>query len=118
MFFVGSGNPDQAKYFRERVGIDATVLCNPDLAAYQAAGMKRGVLRTFGPRAVWNVLGSVARGYKPKRIQGDALQQGGVLVVSRTGEVLFHFADEVMGTKWPLDEVLAQVKRSTAPAAS
>ncbi len=108
-FIVGSGRPEQARDFLEKGGLDVTVFCNPDLAAYKAAGMKRGLLRTFNPKSAVNALGSLARGFRQGRTQGDAFQQGGVLVVSSAGKVLFHRADAVTGEKVPLAEILASL---------
>lgn len=117
LVIVGSGRPEQARDFLEatkleRAGGGVEVFCDEDLTAYRLARMKRGVLRTLGPRAAWNVVRTLARGYLPSgaRAQGDPYQQGGLLVVTKAGEIVFHHASDVAGERLPIEEAIAAAR--------
>jgi len=111
---IGSGNPDQAKDFQRTTGLDAPVFCDPDLKSYAGAGMKRGVGTFLKVATVTNAVRAFTSGFRQGRTQGDALQQGGVLVVAKGGALVYQHADEVGGEGLPLEEILAAVKRAKA----
>jgi hypothetical protein len=98
LFIVGSGTPEQGRAYRERHHLErATVLTDPSLRSYQLAGFKRGLGTLVAPRALWNYARSALAGSRQRRTQGDALQQGGVLVVRPGGEVAWRFVSRASG---------------------
>lgn len=113
---VGNGTPEQGKFFLEKTGLEADLYCDRDLDAYKAASMKRSVLRTLNPLSGFHMIRTWAKGFKPADVQGDLYQQGGVLVLTRAGDVAYHWASSVAGEAMPLDAILAAAKRA-APAA-
>ncbi len=96
---VGNGLPAMAKGFVERLKLagEARVLTDPKRQSYRLAGFRRGVWATLGPRALVNLLRALRKGLGTGKIEGDAWQQGGALVVARGGEVLFRYASARQG---------------------
>jgi len=117
---VGNGNPAQADYFRTRVlqlpaerGPDEPAIwTDPTLAAFNAAGMKRGRLRTFSPAAAGPLARALKNGFRQRRTMGDPWQQGGVLVVDQRGEVLFAHNNDNPGDHPTVEDVLAALARA------
>jgi hypothetical protein len=58
------------------------MVTDPTLEAYNRAGMKRGVLRTFNLKSAASAVRALGGGHTQGRTQGDTWQQGGVVVVS------------------------------------
>ena len=89
---VGNGEPEHIAAFVARHRIEdrpVTIVTEPSLAAYRAAGFERSLAATIGPRALWNELTAIARGYFPRRHEGDGLQQGGALLVDDARRLVY-----------------------------
>ena len=97
---VGSGPPTSLAAFAERNALDdkpVTILTDPSLAAYRAAGLVRSAWGTFGPRAVVDYVRAFTSGFSSRAADGDLLQQGGALVVDAGGRVTLHRVYESLG---------------------
>ncbi len=94
---VGNGAPMFIAGFRETTGYGGPIYTDPSLEVYKAAQLKRGVgtVLTFG--AAKATIGSLRRGFRQGKTQGDATQQGGVLVIARDGRVLYHHISDHPG---------------------
>jgi hypothetical protein len=111
---VGTGGPSFARAFQKDLGIlDVEVYIDSARRAYDLAGFRRGVSALIHPRAVWSYLRAFFAGHKYKGVQGDALQQGGVLVVTLDGTIVFRFASNVSGDHPEVERVLAAVREAT-----
>lgn len=104
---IGNGSPQQAAAFQKEHGAGFEVFVDPSLAAYSAAGLVRKLAATVTWRSALHGLRALKAGHRQGRIQGDALQQGGVLVIGGGGELLYRHADATGGDNAPVDEVLA-----------
>ena len=116
LVIVGSGAPMFAHAFIEDEHLEGiTVLTDEKLAAYKLFDFRRSVLHTlFAPRR-WNVAVRAFReGHRQHRTQGDAWQQGGVIVVRPGGELLYRYASREAGDHPPVDEVLAPLRSAAA----
>lgn len=105
---VGSAAPSEIERFvREEIGDRAvTVLCDPSLDAYRAAGLHRSFLRTFGPRAALGYLRATARGFSRGGTRGDLLQQAGALLVDARGVVLWSHRSRALGDLAELSDMV------------
>lgn len=111
---VGTGGPHFAKAFQKDLGIsDVEVYIDSARRAYDLAGFRRGVIGLVHPRAVWNYLRAFFSGHKYKGMQGDALQQGGVLVVALDGAIIFRFVSKVSGDHPQTEQLIAAVREAT-----
>lgn len=104
---IGNGAPMFMAGFRETTGYDGNLYTDPSLAVYQALELRRGWATILDPRAAKNAARALAGGFRQGRTQGDATQQGGVLVVARDGTIRFRHADRVAGDGPPVATVLA-----------
>jgi hypothetical protein len=110
---IGNGTALMARDFVAQFQVTIPVFTDPSRLVYQAAGLKRkfGLNLTMLGRAkdAWK------DGFRQGRTQGDALQQGGVIVLDAVGRVVFHHVDEDAGDHAPMDDLLAAV-RALGPA--
>lgn len=110
---VGTGSPSEAKAIQKELQIpDVRIFSDPKGMAYERAGLRRGILPLLRPRAVGNYLRAFFSGYVPRKVQGDSLQQGGVLVVRPGGTVAYAFRSRVAGDAPPLGEILGVLQTS------
>jgi peroxiredoxin len=111
---VGTGGPFFAKAFQKDLGIsDVEVYIDSARRAYDLAGFRRGVFSLIHPRAVWNYLRAFFSGHTYKGMQGDALQQGGVLVVALDGTIVFRFVSKVSGDHPEVEQVIAALREAS-----
>ena len=114
---VGNGTPDQLAAFAEReqlAGYPVELVTDPSRAAYLAADLERSWLGTVGPRAVVNIVGLMARGYRNGRPQGDLNQQGGTLYVTRGGVLAFYHHSARLGDNASVTDVVEVALARTA----
>ena len=119
--FVGNGEARYIEGFVERHGIVpelVEVLTDPSREAFTAAGLVRGFWRTFGPRAGLNALRARLMGNRQGSIEGDNLQQGGVLVIDRGGTLVYAHADESLGDHADTIDVVDAAMRVAAAGAA
>lgn len=108
---VGAGTPHWVAGFRELTGYTGPLYCDPELAAYQAARLKRGVWRTVAsPRTTLAAIRAMRAGFSQGSVMGDAFQQGGTLVITPPGQVVYWFVAEVAGDRAPLDAIFAALE--------
>jgi hypothetical protein len=115
---VGTGGPSFAEGFREHLGLDEAgieVLADESRRAYDLLGFKRGLL-TFTPRSIGPYVRAWLHGQRQGRQQGDALQQGGVVVVRPDGEMTFQHVSQFAGDHPKPAAVVAAVERAAAGA--
>jgi peroxiredoxin len=115
--YVGNGEPRYIEGFIERNAIDVEVvevLTDPSLAAHRALELHRSAATTYGLRALWNVGRALVNGFRPSTVEGDAYQQGGVLVVDRDGRVAYLHRDRATGDHASTTDVIATAMRVAA----
>jgi len=104
---VGTGAPMFAKALQGELGIaDVPILSDAEGRAFELAGFRRGILPFLRPRAVWNYLRAFFSGYAPRKVQGDPLRQGGVLVVHPGGKIAFRFQSSAAGDTPPTEDIV------------
>jgi hypothetical protein len=107
---VGNGRPEHARDFREAQGVRFPLLVDPDLASYAAAGLRRGVLSTIGPRSLGHALRALRGGARQGVTRGDPWQLGGVLVIRPPGAVVYRHASREAGDHPPVHEILRALR--------
>ncbi len=108
---IGSGSPDQAKWFREDLGLTIPIYVDPSLGSFKAAGLKYGMMLNFNPRSARHAMRALRAGHRQTRTKGDPKQQGGTVVVAQGGKVLYAYADAEAGDHAPVSEVLNALAR-------
>ncbi len=110
LLFVGNGSPAQAADFARQYAGPHAVLSDRARATYQAAGLRRSLFATLHWRLLRNAWRALRGGFRQSSVQGDALQQGGVLVVGADDRVLHEAADRAGGDELDLSAVVAAVR--------
>ena len=107
MAVIGSGSPHFAQAFIEHEKPEMPVYSDEPRASFQAAGLKRGVGTLLSARMLAKGL-KTFRKHRQRKTMGDALQQGGILLVRPDGSVPYSFVSEFPGDHPPTDEVVAR----------
>ena len=110
VFVIGNGSPSFIEGFRETTKYDGPIYTDPSLAVFQAAQLKRGVMKTLDPRALGKTVGAFMRGHRQGTTKGDPWQQGGVLVIAPGGDVKWHHASDRPGDNASAREIAAALK--------
>jgi peroxiredoxin len=116
---IGNGAPHFIDGFiaRNGIGPQVEVVTDPSLEVFRLAGMERSRASTYGPRAAYNAGRAMLRGCRQTAIEGDVLQQGGVVVIDPSGEVAYVHRDRALGDHPPTAEIL-EAARAVASAAT
>jgi hypothetical protein len=104
---VGNGQPFHAQDFHEQHRLPFTLLTDPDLKAFAAAGLRRDVLSTVNPRVLGNAFRALRGGHRQGKVQGDPWQQGGVFVITPENETRFSYVSRAAGDHPPPEKILA-----------
>lgn len=106
LYIIGNGTPNFIEGFRDKTNYDGPLYTDPSLAAFKAAQLKRSMAANLNPLGIGRALRAVSRGHLQGRTQGDAAQQGGLVVVAPDGEVKYHHVSSGPGDLAPMGEVL------------
>ncbi len=107
--FVGTGSPFFGVGFRDRLGLDAPIYCDEKHVSFDAAGMHRGILTLLDPRVAVKGVKAFWSGSRQGKMQGDATQQGGMLLVLPDGRVPYRFVSQYAGDHADLSTVLPEL---------
>ena len=94
---IGNGAPNFVQGFVDRYAINekkVTIVTDPSLKTYEAAALRRSWWATFGFWSLLDVIRALMAGHTQKTIEGDTLQQGGVILTDRQGKVAFFHGNE------------------------
>jgi peroxiredoxin len=95
-FVIGSGAPNFAKGFSERMGGEIRIFSDESRATYQALEMHRGAGTFLHPGMIAHGMTAIFK-YRQRRTMGDATQQGGVIVVRPDGNMVYKFLSRYPG---------------------
>ncbi len=107
---VGSGRPEHAADFRQSERLRFPLLVDPELASFEAAGLKRSVLATLGPRAFGHAFRALRSGARQGATRGDPWQLGGALVIRPSGEIAYRYASREAGDHPPVAGILEALR--------
>ena len=111
---VGNGTREQLEGFVERHKLaeaHVVMATDPSLESYRAAGFVRSAWATFGPRAIVDFARAMTAGHMHAGVEGDAMQQGGALVVDARGVVRLFRKNRSIGDYVPASDVVDAVLR-------
>jgi len=107
---IGNGFPNFIEGFRNDTGYTGDLFTDPSLESYQLLNFKNSVKSLLGFKTMKSALHALSTGYLQKGIQGDALQQGGVVVVDSGGEPVYFYASSEAGDHAPISEIIQACK--------
>jgi hypothetical protein len=109
---IGNGKPDQLPALRAATGYSGTLLTDPQRETYGFLGLNRSIRGVIGPKMVIRAVQSIASGYRPGPLQGDALQLGGAITITADNRVTYFFTSTGAGEHPPVAELLASLDQA------
>jgi peroxiredoxin len=111
LVIVGNGRPEHAVDFRDSEHVQCPLLVDPELRAYAAAGLRRGLLSAINPRVFLRGFRAFAEGKRQGATQGDPWQQGGVFVIRPGNVVDFAYVSQEAGDHPSTDKIIAALDK-------
>lgn len=112
--FIGNGAPHFIDGFIERFGLAdkrVEIVTDPSLASFRAAGFLHSWWATYGLRGLWDAIRAWGAGHVNHSGEGDALQQGGTLLVDANGRIAWYYRDASRGGHAPSVDIVDVVIR-------
>ena len=106
LVIVGNGAPHFAVALREDFNLDGPLFVDPELKAYRAAGLRRGLVEVLSPCLPLNAVRALRNGVQQRSVQGDPWQLGGVFVVRPGGELTYRYISSEGGHHPPPHVIL------------
>jgi hypothetical protein len=94
---VGNGTPAEAADFIAESGFAAPVFVDQALAAYRAAGLRRGLSIALRASVVRRALHALRSGFRQTKVAGDPWQAGGAFVLAPGNRVLYAQVSREIG---------------------
>lgn len=113
VIFVGNGKPDNLREFTRKAALGnpcATIHTEPTQALHRALGLVNSLGSTISPGAMFNAFRAVTKGHLQLSVEGDALQQGGVLLLDPAGKVALLHREQQLGDFLAVSKVLNRVQ--------
>ncbi len=107
---VSTGSVEQGRGFDKTHGKGLRSLVDTEKKTYKTLSFRRGGRSTYDPRTYIRAVQAAAHGFIQGRTQGDAFQQGGVVVLAEGGEPVFFQRSEFAGDHARLEEILTALR--------
>jgi len=108
---VGNGTPDHAAAFGEEEGIDFPLLVDPELVAYRAAGLRRGMRDAIRAKTLGHAMRAFRKGFRQTSVKGDPWQLGGAFVIAPGSRILWKHVSREAGDHADPDAILQVLQR-------
>jgi len=97
-----------ANSFQKEASFPGELYCDKERNVYKALGCNRGLKYIISSKALDARVKANARGFtNVGGVQGDALQLGGVFLISRKDGIMFQHLEEYAGHHVSLEELTA-----------
>ena len=106
---IGCGKPGHIKEFRKVTGYTGKILTDPSREAFKILGLTSSLGGLLGTKMFSRTISVLKQGVKPGSVQGNALQLGGAIVVSRSGNIAYFYRSSEAADDPPVGEMLAAV---------
>jgi alkyl-hydroperoxide reductase/thiol specific antioxidant family protein len=97
LVIVGNGRPEHAIDFRDSEHVESPLYVDPELRAYAAAGLRRGLRSSLSPGVMLRGVRALIEGQRQGATMGDPWQQGGVFIIRPGNRVDFAYISEEAG---------------------
>ena len=111
LIIVGNGQPQHAIDFRDTELVESPLSVDPELRAYAAAGLKRGLRSSLSPGVILRGLRAFREGKRQGATLGDPWQQGGVFVIRPGNRVDFAHISEEAGDHPAAEAILSALDK-------
>jgi peroxiredoxin len=112
LVIIGNGRPEHAIDFRDSEHVESPLYVDPELRAYAAAGLKRGLRSTLGPSVVFRGIRAFREGKRQGATMGDPWQQGGVFIIRPGNRVEFAYVSAEAGDHPSSEAILSALDKA------
>ena len=112
LILVGNGQPQHAIDFRDTEHVESPLYVDPELHAYAAAGLKRGLRSSLSPGVILRGVRAFREGKRQGATLGDPWQQGGVFIIRPGSRVDFAYISEEAGDHPSAQAILSALDKS------
>jgi hypothetical protein len=113
LIIVGNGQPQHAIDFRDSEQVESPLYVDPELRAYAAAGLKRGLRTSLSAGVILRGVRAFREGKRQGATMGDPWQQGGVFIIRPGNRVDFAHISEEAGDHPPVAAIMGVLEKST-----
>ncbi|WOO41691.1 peroxiredoxin-like family protein [Rubellicoccus peritrichatus] len=114
---IGNGTVEHLKGFVDRYGLaeePVQTLTDPTLELHRMLSLKHSIASTISPWSIKNALRAFGHGHWQKTVEGDPMQQGGLLIVDSEKRVQLIHREKAVGDFMDVSDVFdAAVKLIT-----
>ncbi len=110
LVMVGTGTPSQAKSFRAERNLTCPIWTDPTGKVQALAGLREGLSASIHPAMVSATFRALREGFTQGSTQGNPLQQGGVLAVEASGEVVWRHVNAHPADHASLDALMETLR--------
>jgi len=111
LIIVGNGQPQHATDFRDTEHVESPLYVDPELRAYAAAGLKRGLRSSLSPGVILRGLRAFREGKRQGATMGDPWQQGGVFIIRPGNRVEFSYISEEAGDHPSVEAIISALDK-------
>ena len=111
LIIVGNGQPQHAIDFRDTEHMASPLYVDPELHAYAAAGLKRGLRSSLSPGVILRGLRAFGEGKRQGATMGDPWQQGGVFIIRPRNRVDFSYVSGEAGDHPSAEAILSALDK-------
>ena len=111
LIIVGNGQPQHATDFRDTEHVESPLYVDPELHAYAAAGLKRGLRSSLGPGVILRGIRAFREGKRQGATMGDPWQQGGVFIIRPGNRVDFSYISEEAGDHPSVEAIISALDK-------
>ena len=111
LVLIGNGQPQHARAFREAEQIPFALWVDPEMKAYRAAGLRRGLTKVLSWRTLGHMWRAMRSGFRQTRVEGDPWQLGGAFVITPEGKTVYEHVSREAGDHASLPELMRALDR-------
>ena len=111
LIIVGNGRPEHAIDFRDSEHVESPLYVDPELRAYAAAGLKRGLRSSLSVGVLLRGVRAFREGKRQGATMGDPWQQGGVFIIRPGNRVDFSYISEEAGDHPSAEAIIAALDK-------
>jgi hypothetical protein len=111
LVIVGNGRPEHAIDFRDSEHVESPLYVDPELRAYAAAGLRRGLRSSLSPGVMLRGVRALIEGKRQGATMGDPWQQGGVFIIRPGNRVDFGYLSAEAGDHPPVEAIISALDK-------
>ena len=108
---IGNGQPWHAQAFREDEKIPFELWVDPEMKAYRAAGLRRGISKALSLKSFGHFWRAFRGGFRQTEVRGDPWQLGGTFLITTAGKTVYSQKSKEAGDHPSLTDLLHALDR-------